>query len=361
MTKGLLLKFLNNQCTGEELDLITRWIKANALNNDSLAWNKEEWDNTELANEFLENDEKYKLLLDRIHHKININTAQKSRKLSVKDRLNAYSKWISRAAAVLLLPVLILLFLSISGRIGNQQHFTDVAVDTLEVSTPVGSRTYVRLSDGTEVYLNYGSKIRYPHNFVGETREVKLTGEGYFKVAQDKERPFIVKAAEINVKAVGTEFNVEAYPDLNEINTSLVEGKVIVEKSGDEGKVQTLGAMVPGQYVSYNQETGSIISKQGNIDKYIAWKEGRLVFENEPISRVASVLSRMYNVDFKIEDDAKFYTYTVTFVDETLSQILELMKIATPIDYKILPRVKLSDGTFSKQKVIINRKVKKPN
>ena len=102
-----------------------------------------------------------------------------------------------------------------------------VSVDSLEVIAPVGSRTVVELSDGSVVHLNYGSRMKYPQNFSGETRSVVLTGEGYFKVAHNPDKPFVVSTGIIDVIAVGTIFNVNAYPENNNIATTLVEGKVI--------------------------------------------------------------------------------------------------------------------------------------
>ena len=91
-------------------------------------------------------------------------------------------------------------------------------------------------------------------------------------------------------------------------------------------------------------------------DKYIAWKDGKLVFENEDLTQVAARLNRLFNVDIIIDDNVKEYTYTVTFVDEPLFQILHLMTVAAPVNYKALPRKKLPDGTYSKQKIIIGER-----
>jgi transmembrane sensor len=88
----------------------------------------------------------------------------------------------------------------------------------------------VQLSDGTDVNLNYGSKIKYPRNFTGSTREIMLTGEGYFNVVHNPDQPFIVKTGKLNIIALGTEFNVQSYPDSPVISTTLVNGKVAIEK-----------------------------------------------------------------------------------------------------------------------------------
>ncbi len=198
--------------------------------------------------------------------------------------------------------------------------------------------------------------MKYPQNFTGDTRGVILTGEGYFNIAHNPEKPFIVKSGKLNVKALGTKFNVLAYPGEEIIATTLVEGKVVVEQKLANGNMKTIGSMEPGQHISYHINNEVISSTKGSVEKYIAWKDGKLVFENESIEEVTNRLSRMFNVDFEIANDVKDYSYTVTFVDEPLFQILDLMTIATPISYKALARKKLPDGTFSKQKIKIEKK-----
>jgi ferric-dicitrate binding protein FerR (iron transport regulator) len=102
-----------------------------------------------------------------------------------------------------------------------------------------------------------------------------------------------------------------------------------------------------------------VFSAEVDVENYVAWKDGKLIFKNEPIIKIINKLGRWYNVEFEFKDsESKQFTYTATFVDETLFQILDLLKIATPINYKTFPREKLPDGTFSKQKIIIeSRKI----
>ena len=165
-----------------------------------------------------------------------------------------------------------------------------------------------------------------------------------------------MKAGNLHIKAVGTTFNVLAYPDDDVIETTLVNGKVILEQINLNEKTKTIGTMIPGQHVKYKSQTGDILSANGKVDKYISWINGKLIFEDTPILQVAERLSRMFNVDFEIKDELKDYNYTVTLEDESLTQILDLMTIATPVIYKTLPRKKMPDGTFSKQKIILEKR-----
>jgi hypothetical protein len=350
MTKELLIKYLNNRCNEKEVEEVIEWMKQQSFSNESKFLGETDWHEYQ-GEDSIVTEDKLDSLLDKIHHKIHLETFIQTPAKKIK-----LVSWLTRAAAILLIPVLGFLFYTLSEKKSIITEFSAAAVDSIEVIAPVGSRTVVQLSDGSTVNLNYGSKIKYPQNFIGETREVNLVGEGYFEVAHNPEKPFIVKTGEINIKALGTTFNVEAYPGTNKIATTLVEGKVVLEKILKNGELNNIGAMVPGQYVSLNTNSGKMVSSQGNIEKYIAWIDGKIVFDNETITNIANKLSRMFNVEFEISDEIKDYTYTVTFVDEPLSQILELMTVATRVNYKTFPRTKNPDGTFSKQKIVLTKR-----
>jgi len=259
-------------------------------------------------------------------------------------------------AAILFVPMLGLAWYLGSTHVAVSEISRDFQVDTLEIIAPVGSRSVVQLSDGTEVDLNYGSRIKYPRVFTGDYREITLSGEAYFKVAHNPEKPFVVKTTGIQVKALGTEFNVHAYPNDVTIFTTLVKGEVVLEKTINGKKDESIGTMIPGQHVAYQVNSGIITSTQGNIEKYIAWKDGKLVFDNEPITGVAEKLGMMFNTEIEVADEVKHLTYTVTFVNDPLFLILDLMTETTPITYKTFPRKKLPDGTFTKQKIRIEKR-----
>lgn len=355
MKKELLIKYLYNKCTETELSEVFKWIDVDTLNKEGKSWIFEDW-NTYQESGNLEEDEKFTAIFDKIQERIDNNTPENSREANKTFTLPSVTHWITRAAAVLLIPVLTFLFYTLSEKKNISDQYANLAIDSLEVIAPMGSRTVVQLSDGSVVHLNYGSKIKYPQFFLGNTRKVVLTGEGFFKVAHNPEKPFIVKAGNLNIKAVGTTFNVLAYPDNDVIETTLVNGKVILEQINLKEKSKTIGTMIPGQHVEYNVESGDIVSTQGKVEKYISWTEGKLVFEDTPIHQVAERLSRMFNVDFEIKEELNDYNYTVTLEDESLTQILDLMTIATPVVYITLPRRKLPDGAFSKQRIILEKR-----
>ncbi|QGY42563.1 DUF4974 domain-containing protein [Maribellus comscasis] len=350
MTKDLLEKYLNNRCTPQEVKEVIHWMKQQSFFTESKEFGRVDWQQFKEEDSFV-SDEKLDTLLDKIHHKLNI---EEIRTVQIKSR--RLMSRVTKAAAIILFPVLAFLFYTVSenNRLINQ--ITTVSVDSLEVIAPVGSRTVFELSDGSVVHLNCGSRIKYPQNFSGETRGLALIGEAYFDVAHNPDKPFVVSAGNIKVKALGTQFNVNAYPENNDISTTLIEGKVIVEEIQNNGDIENTKELIPGQHVIYTKKTCMMESSQEQVEKYIAWKDGKLVFENESIDQVAQRLSQMFNVEIEVAEEVAKYKYTVTFIDEPLFQILDLLSFATPISYHALPRSKNPDGTFSKQIILIKKK-----
>jgi ferric-dicitrate binding protein FerR (iron transport regulator) len=347
--KDLFVKYLQGNCTEGEFEQLLSWIKDSALTTSGKEMAQEVWGEFEPEAGPIEKM-KYNLLLDKIHHKININ--QNPSQLTVKkgQKRSRILSVITRAAAVLLIPVLSLLIYT---NLQNKSHYADNTND-LEVEAPAGSRMQFELGDGTKVWLNHGSKLRYPYRFTGKNREVHLTGEAYFVIAQNTGIPFIVKTGHLEVKATGTTFNVNAYPDDNAVETTLVEGNVVLYRSNSNQEIKSLS---PSECLKFNSEKNTYILETGSIEKYTAWKDGLLVFKNDPVADIAKKLARWYNIEVEIIDErAKSYTMTATFDQETLPQVLELMALPTPVDYKLIPREKFPDGSFSKQKVLIGLK-----
>lgn len=354
MTNELLIKYLTNRCSPEELDLIIQWIDTRAVTDEGLNLAYNDWKTLNVEGNSSLPDERFNFLLDKIHHRINISEpVYKDFKQSTTTKILSL---LTKAAAILLLPILTFLLYVVYNPSILVLKDNRKDVDSLEVIASAGSRTIVQLTDGTEVYLNYGSRIKYPRNFVGKTRGITLSGEGFFAVAHDPAHPFIVKTKQLDIKALGTKFNVLTYPESDKVETTLIEGKVVLETSDINGTTKTIGSLVPGEHANFNSATKEISTTKGNVEKYIAWKDGFMVFDNAGITEVAERLGRIYNVDIKVSHDIMDYTYTVKFVDESLSQILDLLTKATPVKYKMVPRKKLPDGTYSKQEILFEKR-----
>lgn len=349
MTKEIFLKYLQGNCTETELEQLLSWIREDSLNASDRAMVKDVWDEFEPEAGSVERI-KYARVLDKVHHQININQNSNQLLIQKAPTKNRILSIMIRAAAILLLPVLSLLFYT---KLSDKDRYADNTND-LEVEAPAGSQMHINLGDGTKVWLNHGSKLKYPHRFDGQSRKVFLTGEAYFEVAHNAKVPFIVGTNRLEVKATGTAFNVSAYTDDKNIETTLVEGKVILYEKVTKSEIKVLS---PGECLKFETQKNVYTLESGQTEKYTAWKDGVLVFKNERAEDVAKKLARWYNVEVEIANEkVKEYPFTATFTNETLPQVLELMTLATPVSYKLTSREKLSDGSFSKQKVLIGLK-----
>lgn len=223
-----------------------------------------------------------------------------------------------------------------------------------QITVPLGSKSSLTLPDGTEVVLNAGSKLTYDYSYGITSREVSLVGEGYFKVAKNKDNPFIVITTKARIKALGTEFNVKAYPDENTMEAILVEGSIQVQKmkygTGEkiEGKAIVLK---PGQKIlisdkDYNlknngkphKETEFSIEKAeiADIDIETSWKDDRWIIQGEPLDQLAVLLARRYNISIQLHDkELTDYRFSATIQNETIEQIFSIMKLAIPMTYTI--------------------------
>jgi len=174
----------------------------------------------------------------------------------------------------------------------EKQIHKEVKYNTLSI--PRGGEFFLQLADGTKVWLNSETVLRYPVQFVGNERKVELTGEAFFEVARNEKLPFIVESGEQVIKVLGTEFNISSYKENPNIYTTLVKGSVeVFIKSKPEIK-QTL---VPNEQSSIRKADAQISKRKVDTYQYVAWKEGRFVFEDQNLDEIMKTLSKWYNVD----------------------------------------------------------------
>lgn len=255
--------------------------------------------------------------------------------------------WWQRAAAILIIPLMLLAGYLLT----KETDFT--AYDAYqEVFSPYGVRSKINLPDGSIVWLNSGSRLKYPVKFSANARKVILTGEAYFEVQSDKNHPFIVNTEKISVQATGTAFNVEAYAADTIVAVTLVRGKVEVNLDGRKNI-----DMTPNQRISYNDQSKKYELTDTDTYKWCAWKDGVLIFRNDRMDYVFKKIGLMYNVDIVVNNkEIASQLYRATFQEESLDEILALLKQSAPINYIHTPRVKSFNGDYSKEKIIVIRK-----
>lgn len=167
------------------------------------------------------------------------------------------------------------------------------------INIPHGGEYRLTLSDGTKVWLNSASELKYPVKFIGKERVVHIRGEAYFEVAGNPHQPFIVKTdQQMEVKVLGTHFNVSAYEEDATIATTLAEGKVVVS----DGK--QIMDLVPNQQAVFEKSTGHFTRREVDVYPYLAWKDGKFIFENETLENIMEKVSRWYNVEVFFKGNA---------------------------------------------------------
>lgn len=285
-----------------------------------------------------------------------VKTKKHIKEFRAKKRINFY---IPRVAAILL--VLISLAFALKYFFNNSDFPLSLEQTVFqEVKAAYGMRTKLLLADGTNVWLNSGSTLRFPLSFHDmDQRKVELVGEGYFEVTKNVVKPFIVKTPELDVKVHGTSFNVLAHEEYNSTVVALVEGKVSLIKDYN-GKQRELMVLRPHDVVEFNSGDNTLHrTADMKMNKYTSWKDGYILFYGDPIDKVVQRLEKWYNVDIEIADKAlEDYRFTATFYDESLEQVLKLLSLSSPIEYKITPAQKLKDNSFSMRKVILTGKLK---
>jgi transmembrane sensor len=207
----------------------------------------------------------------------------------------------------------------------NKQTSIFEGVKYTELYIPYGEDARIFFQDGTEVYLNSGTRIRYPERFGIRQREIFLDDEAYFNVTTNSKRPFIVNAQNTSVRVLGTSFNVNAYSESEFIKVVLDEGKTSFHVQGSSY------SMTPGQLLEYNKITGrTILSNLSKPSSASLWKDNMIYFYDTPLAEVLKVLERKYDVKFHLQaTGALEYSYTITTKHTDLEAILaELQKIA---------------------------------
>jgi ferric-dicitrate binding protein FerR (iron transport regulator) len=266
---------------------------------------------------------------------------------ALRFRQNVF-RFVRNAAAVLLLPALIALFqLSRS-----PQH--SLATAQIEISAAPGQISKIHLPDGSEVWLNAGSKLTYPQQFTGNKRLVSLAGEAYFKVQADKKHRFEVNLpCGLMASAYGTEFNISTYSDDKNMEITLVTGCLEV----DLPDVESNSILRPAQKVMYYKDSKTWATTGADLPVTTAWKDGKLLFRHAPIAELTAKLSRRFNVDIELKGkELHNYEYSATFTTESIDEILHLLKQTAPINYKIIEAKQNQEGAYPKRKIIIYRK-----
>lgn len=201
---------------------------------------------------------------------------------------------------------------------------------------PRGGEYRLKLADGSRVVLNSDSRLVYPGSFSGQERRVELTGEAYFEVAKDAERPFIVETTTGEIRVLGTAFNLSAYPDDDRMHTTLVEGSVAFTAPGSSAS----RVIVPGEQIMYDKEYGTVQVQQVDVRSFTSWQEGKFIIEAMRLEDIMKRISRWYDVEiFYQNPQAKELVFTGDLEKySTCSEILEIIGMSTNVNFSVRDR-----------------------
>lgn len=220
----------------------------------------------------------------------------------------------------------------------NESPISDELVYN-EIYIPFGEKFKITLSDGTLVHLNSGSRLRFPQSFVSKSseRKVFLEGEGFFEVTKNEQKPFIVNANDLDIKVLGTKFNVSSYATDESVTATLVEGAVSVSKNSAPDVKMNL---TPNYQASYNKKENSLNKAFVDTDVYTAWMQDKLIINNLKFPEILIKLERLHNVKFINEaNNLNNEIYKGEFRNEDLETILKTMALSTPFNYEIKQNV----------------------
>lgn len=267
---------------------------------------------------------------------------QIARRLSIKSPSSMKHSllFIAKVAAVIAIPLLIGIQIHLYITNDKLNKFID---QQLTIQVESGEKAAITLPDGTKVYLNAATSLSYPNDFGLYQRDIYLTGEAYLEVAKDAERPFHVHTDDVEIEVLGTKFNVNSYPDQDEVETTLIEGAVkLTAKNNSQHPI----IMKPSQKVIYSKKNRQLSSLQTTGYFETAWTRGELVFRSAKFSDIIEKLKKRYGADIQISGD-KYDTdlFTGSFKEEYIHGVLKLLQMHYQFTYtekngKILIKMK---------------------
>ena len=356
ISERIIIKYFEGKATQEESRLLSGWLDQNKSNRQIFAALKKAHIEIE-ANAIHDSsvsNKAYKRFLDHIDKHETLKAADK------KKKYTSFRYNILRYAAIFI----VIFSVGIGSYFLGYNSSPDADNNFYEINVPYGSRSTVILPDGSKIWLNAGSKIKYNRDFDKNSREVFLEGEAYFNVEKTK-HPFIVYTSHINIHVLGTAFNVKSYPEEVNIEATLVEGNIRIESKKSDTPVflkpkEKLTFHKPdaktevSHYKKENESDQTIhkvstdvkailppvqdihIKRNVNTEEYTSWKDGNLIFNKEPLESLAKKLERKYDITFSFEnEELKKYSYSGTLRDFPLEQVLRALELTSPVKYSI--------------------------
>lgn len=337
LADDILLRYLSATASDQEVASVETWLAQSTENEKLLEQLYFTWQVTNKLK-----------VMKGVNPEMGLVSLKRQIRQKEKDlRIRHYFQLAQRVAAILFIPFLLLSIFLLTKQEENAERY-------VEVTTNPGMVSKFELPDGSQVWMNGGSYLKYPIKFASAKREIILKGQGYFQVTHNPDKPFIVKAGNrYSVKVLGTEFNLTAYKNEDKIETTLVKGSVElnIQCSADKTIRRVL---VPDEKAIFDKNNNTLSIHAVNPQYDTAWKEGKIIFKRHPMEEVLQILSRHYNVHFRIKNpEVKQSVITANFSNEPLRQVLEYLELASGIKFKVLHPDRIEDNTLKVSEIEI--------
>jgi transmembrane sensor len=313
----MMLRYLQGTCTPEEKMLFEAWLQESADNRKLLYETRLLWHASGI--EHFRSEEPLNKALATLNE--NIQRSQNQRRKRLYISIMRYAAMVTGAVLIAWLVTLLI-----------KQKPRPEALITSAVSHTDSSQL-VTLSDGTRVWLNSNSHITYPAHFSAGNRKVTIEGEAYFDVTHDPEHPFIVHTVTVDIKVLGTAFNVQAYPNAAQTEAVLVRGKIVMADSLG----QQLAAVAPGQIARFEKASKQVTLQPVNADSYTGWRFGQITLSGANLATITRKLSALYAVRFTIDPsvtDTARYNFIFS-KRKPVEEVMEMLSFIAPIHYQV--------------------------
>lgn len=313
----LLHRMIAGSATEEENRQLMEWFRQCASKEEFFALFEQAWKDSP--------DEMPWEVQERMYHRLSLNLdgKEKEKKVVPLHSRSVWKLWPQVAAAC----IIIVLSLINYNLINKQKH---MSTQNFMVSAEKGQRAFITLPDSTKVWLNSDTKISYPADYGMKERNVTLLGEAYFEVARNPAKRFIVEAKGMQVEALGTAFNINAYRDDNKMIASLFSGSVRVSYEDH------VAILKPHESIKVDLLTRNISQyKDDNMNDIALWRENEITFDGESLEEITRTMSRLYNTTIHIEDESlKKECYIGTIRNNSLENFIDIINLTTPVVYE---------------------------
>lgn len=345
MNWKILYKYVQGECTGKELKELGDWLQEGSANEDFFTSFIEDWEEKKEVRFHKDDQTAWRELKEKhiipgtgqeirpgISKLLSIPARRTAVKNKKRKRKAAYWSYVIATAAVLLFSVLFVVYQQAI----MQSEELEIAVQYQEINTVKGQRSNLKLSDGSVVFLNSSTTLKIPQDYGRETRTLYLNGEAFFEVTHDEANPFIVISDGVYTKDLGTQFNISAY-DSGRVEVAVKEGLVSIGRMEDGVPQKEIVEITPNKVGILHDIGGLTVADIENMDKYVGWMEGKLVFQETPFPEVAKRLERWYDIEFEIEsvsEDVLERTLTATYDNMPMSEVLQVMAVSLKLSYE---------------------------